>query len=283
MSLSRMKATTARWRYTPPFLAFVMTFSAMGRRALALASVVTTASAAMRDATRLPIIAFWWAASPPKRRPFLGVAGMGLGLRAQGQAALVELLEHLVEGLLAEVGDGQQVVGALLDELSYGVDLGPAEAVPGPLGQVEVLDGQVEIGRPAAQHADLAQLQGPGGIAHLGHEGHERTQGATGRRQRLTGRYRPVGLDVQAQPVVVGGLLDAGGLDVEGHPPHRREDRVHGDDPDDRRLLVALGRDVAAAPLHGDVDGQAGTSGQAGDVELGVEDLDLVVGLDVAG
>src|SRR5436853_3042493 len=107
-----MNATTLRWRYTPPFLALVMHFSTTGRSALALASVVTTASAAMRDATRLPIIAFWWAASPPKRRPFLGVAGIGLDLRTQGEAPLVELLQHLVEGLLAEVGDGQQVVGA---------------------------------------------------------------------------------------------------------------------------------------------------------------------------
>ena len=45
-----------------------------GRRALALASVVTMPSAAISDATRLAIIAFWWAASPPKRRPFFGVA-----------------------------------------------------------------------------------------------------------------------------------------------------------------------------------------------------------------
>jgi hypothetical protein len=71
-----MNETTRRCRCTPPFLALVTTFSTTGRRALALASVVTSASAAISDATRLPIIAFWWAASPPKRRPFLGVPGM---------------------------------------------------------------------------------------------------------------------------------------------------------------------------------------------------------------
>src|SRR3954454_19969983 len=119
-----------------------MHFSTMGRRALALASVVTRPSAAMNDATRLPNMAFWWAASPPKRRPFFGVAGTALAsLGAQGQAPLVELLQHLVQRLLTEVGDGQQVVLRLQHELADGVDLGPLEAVAGALGEVEVLDG----------------------------------------------------------------------------------------------------------------------------------------------
>src|SRR5205809_7948029 len=107
MSLSRMNATTWRWLCTPPFLALVMIFSATGRRALALASVVTMASAAMRWATRLPIIAFWWAASPPNRGPFFGVAGTARSafLHSERETALVELLDDLVERLLAEVGD----------------------------------------------------------------------------------------------------------------------------------------------------------------------------------
>src|SRR5438309_11384770 len=112
MSLSRMNATTWRWLWTVPFLALVTIFSATGRSALALASVVTMASAAIRWATRLPIIAFWWAASPPKRRPFFGVAGTARSafLHPERKAPLVELLDDLVERLLAEVRDGQQVV-----------------------------------------------------------------------------------------------------------------------------------------------------------------------------
>src|SRR5687768_17355794 len=124
MSLSRMNDTTWRWRYSPPLRALVMTFSTTGRSALALASVVTSASAAISEATRLPSMAFWCEALPPKRRPFFGVAGMGglLALDAQRQAALVELLDDLVERLLAEVGDGQQIVVGLEHELAHGVD-----------------------------------------------------------------------------------------------------------------------------------------------------------------
>src|SRR3954469_9061226 len=133
------------------FLALVTHFSTTGRRALALATVVTMPSAAMSEATRLPIIAFWWAASPPKRRPFFGVPGTPIGqalafLAPQGETALVELLEDLVERLLAEVGDGQQVVLGLEHQLADGVDLGPLQAVAGPLGQVKILDGQIQIG-----------------------------------------------------------------------------------------------------------------------------------------
>src|ERR687885_278590 len=110
MSLSPMNETTWRWRWRPPFLALVIIFSAMGRRALALASVVTMASAAISEATRLPIIAFWWDASLPSRRPFFGVAGMSAVPAAQRQAALVQPLDDLVEGLLPEVGYAQQLV-----------------------------------------------------------------------------------------------------------------------------------------------------------------------------
>src|SRR5690606_26502671 len=81
----------------------------------------------------------------------------------------------------------------------------------------------------------------------------------------------------------LGGLLDAGGLHLEGDPAHRREDRVNRDDADRVARLVAVGRDVAATLRHGDVDGQAGRLVQRGDVELGVEDVDVAVGVDVLG
>src|ERR1039458_5713699 len=136
-----------------------MHFSATGRRALALASVVTRDSAAISEATKLPIMAFWWAELPPNRRPFFGVPSMTSVLHPQGQAPLVELLEHLVERLLPEVGDVQQVVQRAVDQLADGVDLGPLQAVPWPFGEIQVLDAEVEIRGPGANGADFAQLQ----------------------------------------------------------------------------------------------------------------------------
>src|SRR3954470_9200158 len=123
------------------FLALVMSFSAMGRSALALASVVTMPSAAMSEAASFAIISFWCCELPPKLRALRGVAGMSVpvfqsgfltqrsGSAAQGEAALVELLLDLVEALLTEVGDVQQIVFGLGEQLADGVDLGPLEAV----------------------------------------------------------------------------------------------------------------------------------------------------------
>src|SRR2546421_12418326 len=125
MSLSRMNDTTSRSRCTPPFLALVTHFSITGRSALALASVVTRYSAATSEATRLPNIAFWWAASPPKRGPFFGRPRTSALLGAEGQAPLVQLLPDLVARLLAEAGDGQEVGLRPQDQLADGVDLGP--------------------------------------------------------------------------------------------------------------------------------------------------------------
>src|SRR3954463_1716961 len=103
------------------FLALVMSFSAIGRSAFALASVVVMPSAAISDAAKLAIINFWCCELPPKLRARRGVAGMVVLFRpyrwsrqrrsaAQRQAALVELLLDFVEALLAEVGDVEEVV-----------------------------------------------------------------------------------------------------------------------------------------------------------------------------
>src|SRR5215467_545621 len=107
-SLSWIVAITCRRSCTPPFLARVISFSAYGRSAFALASVVTIASAANRCAARFAMSSRWCAGSLPKRGPFLGV-GIRLLLHAQRQPALVELLDDLFEALGAEVRDREQV------------------------------------------------------------------------------------------------------------------------------------------------------------------------------
>src|SRR4051812_15431201 len=101
------------------FFAFVISFSAIGRSAFAFASVVVIPSAANSEAARFAIIRRWCAALLPKFGPLRGVAGIVVSRSAaQRQAALVELLLDLVEALLAEVGDVQQVVLGLGEQLA---------------------------------------------------------------------------------------------------------------------------------------------------------------------
>src|SRR4029453_17141346 len=122
-SWSWIVAITWRRSCTPPFFAFVMSFSAYGRSAFALASVVTMASAANRLAARFAMISRWCAGSRPKRGPFFGVGiPCPLFLPPERQAALVELLDDLFEALRPEVRDGEQVVLGLLHELADRVD-----------------------------------------------------------------------------------------------------------------------------------------------------------------
>src|SRR5687767_10549241 len=144
-----------------------MSFSAYGRRSLARASVVVMPSAANRCAAMLAISSLWWAGEPPKRAAFFG-RGMASVLDVQGQAPLVELLDHLFERLLPEVRDGEEVLLALLEQLPDRVDLGPLEAVARALRQVELLDREVEVGRVAADLGGVAQLEAPGRVAQLG-------------------------------------------------------------------------------------------------------------------
>src|SRR5579871_2171199 len=133
-----VKAITWRRLCVPPRRALVISFSAIGRSALALASVVTIASAAISEQNRLASITRWCEGSLPRRGPFFGVAGMASpsrpsdALAGERQTPLVEALDHLVERLLPEVGDRQQLGGGALDQLADAVDLRPLEAVARP-------------------------------------------------------------------------------------------------------------------------------------------------------
>ena len=162
-----------------------------------------------------------------------------------------------------------------LDELADRVDLGPLQAVARPLGEVEVLDRLVEVGRAAGRGADVAELETLGVLGELGDEADEGAQRLARRGERRTRGDRAVGLDVEDQPVEVRRLLDPGRLDREGDAPHRREDGVDRDDADRRGVLVALGRDVALAPLDRDVHRQAALRVDRREVQLRVQHLDV--------
>ncbi len=87
---------------------------------------------------------------------------------------------------MAEVGDGQEVVLGLLEQLADGVDLGPLRGSCGARSdRVEVLDRQVEVRRTAGGGRDLTGSRPLGLIGHVGDEAHERAQGVAGRGQRF--------------------------------------------------------------------------------------------------
>ena len=98
------------------------------------------------------------------------------------------------------------------------------------------------------------------------------------------GIHRAVGRDVEDELVVVGALADARGLDVVGDAANGREHRVDRDDADRVRVAaVALGRDVAATAADRQRDLEPALGRDVGDLELGVEDLEVGRHLDVGG
>ena len=120
-----------------------------------------------------------------------------------------------------------------------------------------------------------------GAIAGLDREAdvHERLELAdedVGRAgERLFGRDRAVGLDLDRQLVVVGHLADAHGLDPVVDLADRGEDRVDRDHAD-RQRFGPLGRQVADAALDGQVDlDRHVVRVERHEDELGVDDLDV--------
>ena len=269
---------------TPPFLALVMSFSATGRRALALASVVTMPSAAISDATGWPSSA---AGGRRRRRsggPSSGWPAWRLLLRrAATRPRSSSFWMTSSSDFWPKLVMARRSSSVFCTSSPMVLTWARLRQLRGRSDRSRSSIGRSRSGEPRSTAADLAELEALGLVAHVGDERHEVAQRGAGRGERLARRDRTVGLDVEDEPVVVGGLLDAGGLDRERHPAHRREDRVDRDDADGRRALVALGRHVAAALLDGEVDGEAALGVERGDVQVGVEDLDVGGGLDVAG
>src|SRR5437660_2245966 len=138
-----------------------MSFSANGRSALALASVVVMPSCVNSDAA-CPASSNRSCAGPdPSRGPFLGRGTTSLLL--QSEPELVELALHLVDRLLPEVADVHQLGLALLDEVADRVDALALQAVVGAHREVELLhrDGKITrlllvvLARPARQAGGL--------------------------------------------------------------------------------------------------------------------------------
>ena len=107
----------------------------------------------------------------------------------------------------------------------------------------------------------------------LGGDGH----GVLSRR----GGIRP---DLQRQLVEIGHVADTRILDRIIDLIHRGIQRVDRDHTNGRlRRLVPISRNIAAAAAHGDLHVQHGIGSERADVQILIQDLHIVVGLDVAG
>src|SRR3954463_5456086 len=287
-----------------PRLASVISFSTSGLTALAFASVVLMRSWSMTSTQRLASSALRCEALRDSLwRGFLGGIGPAAPpVVAKVEPALVERLDDLVDRLLAEVRDRGQLALGLGDQVADGLDAGPLEAVVGPHAELELLDEDVvhraAAGAPAGRR-DGARARAARAVVERGDArraraqlldavlvGEDRQGGDEDLRrvaQRRLGIDRAVRLDVERELVVVRALADARALDVVGHAPHGREDRVDGDDAD--RLvgrLVVLRRAVAAAAADREVELELGLLLERGDVRVRVEDLDARGQVDVA-
>ena len=70
--------------------------------------------------------------------------------------------------------------------------------------------GELEVGRRRVDGATSPSSRPAGLVAEVGDEADEVAQRVAGRRERVARRDRTVGLDLERELVVVGGLLDAG-------------------------------------------------------------------------
>ena len=178
---------------------------------------------------------------------------------------------HLVDGLLPEVADVEQVGLGAANQLADGVDTLALEAVVGPDRQVQVLDRQAERGDVIGLGGRGADLDALGLDVQLTGQAEQLDQGLARRGERVPRGDGVLGLHVEHQPIEVGALLDAGGLDLVGHLEHRRVDRVDRDTADlGAGRLVLHGGDVAATALDDELDLELALVVQGGDVQIRV-------------
>ncbi|KAG1648328.1 hypothetical protein GQR58_029935 [Nymphon striatum] len=84
------------------------------------------------------------------RRQKVGLLAWESAPGCERKSTLVKLLGNFVERLLTEVGDCQQVIDRLLEQLANGIDLSTLEAVAGTFGKFEIFDWRSRSGEPLA-------------------------------------------------------------------------------------------------------------------------------------
>ena len=206
-------------------------------------------------------VTFMPSASPHIRQHFLDLV--------QGFAAEIRRAQHFLLGLLHQVADIDDIV---------------------VLQAIRTADRQLQLVHLAQQIAVERQVVvvflGPDLLRLV--EIHEQLQlvlqDAGGQRHRVLRPHRAVGFHRQHQLVVIGDLTHAGRLHLVRHAAHRAVDCIDRDQPD-RRIFrpVGAGRHIAAAQLRGQLHAELGTLIERADDQLGVHDVDVVAGLDLAG
>src|SRR5579872_7471830 len=278
-------AATNRRLCRSPFFARVIMRAAVRETSLARTTVVSIWPWVKSEVVRLRSIARRWSSLRPRRLPAFWWRIFPIVLRlwrAQGEAALGELLLDLVDRFLAEIAHVHDLVFCLLQQLGDLGDPGALQAVVRAYREVELVDRNVPVGERLSLfggHLDLSTA------AEVDEQRQLVLQDLGGGRKRLVGGDAAVGLDLEDQAVVVGRLADARVFDVIRDLADRREDRIDRDQPDDvLDVALLLCGDVAAPLLDADLHVQPRLLvRQRGDVILGIEQLDIRVGDDIGG
>src|SRR5712691_4386973 len=206
----------------------------------------------------------------------------GVETHAEVEAHLAQDGLDLVQRLLAEVLRLEQLALALLHEVGDRPDVRRLQAIGGAHGELQLVDVAEEVLVERGPRPGLVAL----GLFRLGRgvgEGAQQleviVEDPRGLAHRQARRHAPVRPQLEVEPLAVAGR----GLDVEVHPFDGGEVGVEQDGVDGQRLWFApLGRHIAAAALDAHLHLQHAVLVEGGQGNVGRENLDVGVGLEVA-
>ena len=164
------------------------------------------------------------------------------------------------------------------------VDVRALEAVEASHGQIQLFDGHLEHG--VGLLLDLLDDGGTGadGVGEVGEKREMVAEDLRAQRDGVPCGHGLVRPDLDGQLVKVGLIADTGVFHRVVDLEDRGIDGVDGDGADGHLgVLVLVGGDVASAVVKDQLHAQRTVGTEGRDGLLGVEDLHLGVGLDVAG
>src|SRR6267154_4312711 len=215
-----------------------------------------------------------------ERRP--DDAAVLIELHAQREAHLHQYILDLVERFAAEVLGLQHFVFALLDELADGLDVGVLQAVVGAHGQLEFLDGAVQMLEARIVGDVLRSFDRVHRLFEIDEDAHVVLDELGGKADGVLRRDRAVGPHFDHQLFVVGHLAETGGFDGVVDLAHRRVNAIHRNVADRQVfVVVAVGGHVAAAVLYTHLDLEFAAFADRGDIDALVKDGEVCVFLDL--
>ena len=191
---------------------------------------------------------------------------------------------NLFKGLAAKVTNFDHFVLSLANQVFNSVDVCSLQAIEAADGKIQLFNGHLKNLVSLLLNSFNNGLAGADVLAQVGEDGEVIAEYLCTQADSVTSGDGLVSPYLDGQLVKIGLVTYTGVLHSVVDLQYGGVDGVDGNGSDDSLCgLVSVSGDIASAVADGQFHAERSVGAEGSDVEIGIEDLNFAIGLDVAG